>query len=226
MLKKYDECGIDPLCKVYADTFVEAVQSNGIDHYNFGINTSISFAEQAESNITVESCVTTPKYTDRYNPDMLDYVRTEFNSRVGRNPTTAEEFDLLNLYSLNESDSDDDYMNWENSVITQIQSNYLNTSGPEAIFYKQSVTFQGWTSAFILDGSLTKGQPVNYKWHMAHNHQEEFDKDISKSTPPAGGMMYFNGYLRVGNSDGKDYIIVDESFYVNYCTYTPCDIEP
>ena len=133
----YDECGIDPLCKVYADTFVEAVQANGIDHYNYGVNTAISFAGQAESNITTESCVTTPKYTDRYNSGMLDYIKSEFNSRVGRNPTTAEEFDLLNLYLLNESDSDNDYTNWKSSVIASIQSNYLNTSGPEAIFYKQ-----------------------------------------------------------------------------------------
>ena len=68
---------------------------------------------------------------------MLDYIKSEFNSRVGRNPPTAEEFDLLNLYLLNESDSDNDYTNWKSSVIASIQSNYLNTSGPEAIFYKQ-----------------------------------------------------------------------------------------
>ncbi|GAA6173778.1 hypothetical protein NBRC116592_34480 [Colwellia sp. KU-HH00111] len=61
---------------------------------------------------------------------------------------------------------------------------------------------------------------------MAHNHQEEFDKDISKQTPLAGGMMYISGYLRVDSTYGKDYIIVDESFYVNSCPSTPCNIEP
>jgi len=222
----YDRCGPDPLCNVYADIFVEAVQANGIDHYNHGISNSILLVQQEERNITVESCVTTPKYTDRYNSDMLNYARNEFSSRVGRNPTTTEEFDLLNLYTLNENGSDDDYTNWASSVNNKIQNSYLYTSGPDAVFYKQSVTVRGWTSAFILDGSLSKGQPVNYKWHMAHNHQEEMDKDISKSTPPGGGMMYINGYLKVDNTDGNDYIIVDESFYVNSCTSSPCDIEP
>ena len=228
----YDECGIDFACKGVADVFVEGVQNNGLNPYNDGIRDAIDIAAQAESNIETlspqedENCVTTPKYTDRYNPDMLDYVRNEFNSRVGRNPTT-EEFILLNLYTLNENDSDDDYTNWESEVISRIQTDYLNTSGPEAIYYKQSVIDpMGWVHAFILDGSFSKGQPVSYKWHMAHNHQEEFDKDIRKNTPPAGGMMYIDGYLRVDNTDGKDYIIFDESFYVNSCTSTPCNIEP
>ncbi|KGJ99085.1 hypothetical protein [Thalassotalea sp. ND16A] len=220
----YDECGVDPLCKVYADTFVESVQSYGIDHYNAGINISYSTATQAESNIITESCVTTPKYTDRYSSDMLNYVRSEFKSRVGRNPTTGEEFDLLNLYSLNENGSNSDYNNWTNSVTSHIQNNYLNTSGPEAIYYKQSETFRGWTIALKLHASLSKGQPVNYKWHMVHN--EEYDSDYRKQTPPGGGMMYIDGYLRVENADGKDYIIIDESFYVNSCSSTPCDIEP
>jgi hypothetical protein len=39
--------------------------------------------------------------------------------------------------------------------------------------------------------------------------------------------MYFDGYLRVNDSQGKyDYIIIDESFLVNSCTTTICEIEP
>ncbi|RHW76140.1 hypothetical protein [Colwellia sp. RSH04] len=220
----YDECGLDPICKLEADIFVDTVQSYGKKYYNININNSASIVSQAEGNIASESCVTTPKHVNRYSSSMLNYVKNQFKSYVGRNPTTAEEFDLLNLYLLNENDSVNDYINWTNSVIPQIQNNYLNTSGPEAIYYKQSETYRGWTQAFIINAELSKGQSVQYKWHMVHD--EEFDSDYRKSTPPAGGMMYINGYLKVENSDGKDYIVIDESFYVNSCTSTICYTEP
>ena len=58
-------------------------------------------------------------------------------------------------------------------------------------------------------------------------HTEYTTSSFTKSTPPAGGMMYIDGYLRVQDANQKyDYIVIDESFLVNSCTTTICEIEP
>ena len=141
---------------------------------------------------------------------------------MGRYPTTREEFTLLDLY--NKGTSAAKYTEWQADVVDEINREYLGTTGPEAIYELDANSFSGRISSITVNGASSKNE-AGYLWHMMHT--EYTTSSFTKSTPPAGGMMHLNGYLRVNDSQGEfDYIIIDESFLVNSCTTTICDIEP
>ena len=221
-----DACSIDPICNLEAAAFHEAVSIGGKDNYNEGIDESLKELENLKGKVEKGECVSTPEYSERFSPSMLNYLKETFKFRVGRYPTTVEEFTLLYLYELDTSNSFDDLNKWKNDIEIYIDNHYLLTTGPEALYFMDANSQYGRVNSVTLNASESKGNDVKYLWHMVHT--ENTTDKFTKNTPPAGGMMYFTGYLRVEDSNEEkfDYIVIKESFLVNSCTTTICQIEP
>jgi len=216
-------CGADPFCHSEAELAYLAVRSGGSDNYLEGMEDSLKEIESLYSKVATEDCVSTVKYTKRVDATARNYLRQTFSDMVGRYPTTEEEFKLVDLYELGTSGSK--YTDWQSAVDNRINEEFLGTTGPDAVYLLQANTTPfGEIASVTVNGAYSKNK-IGYLWHMVHT--EYTSPYFTKYTPPAGGMMYFDGYLRVNDSQGKyDYIIIDESFLVNSCTTTICEIEP
>lgn len=220
----YSKCKFDGACRLTAKAFYEAVNKFGSGYYRNVMNSSLSKAETLENNVDNESCISDAKYSELYKKEMVSSVNSEFSTRVGRAPTTMEEFDLLNDYRINPDNSINDFSNWRSRMISKINNQYIGTKGPDAVQYRYSQSDPtGWVHAFNFDAKYSQGGSLNYKWHI--NGSEIFESKFRKTTPPGPGLMILKGYLKVSNNYGKDFEIIDESFYVNSCRTAICNIE-
>lgn len=215
-------CGIDPLCHAEAELIFSAVRDSGGQYYRDAMTKNTDEIKVLKTKIEDQVCVSTPKYTGRVSETALSYLKENFNEKVGRYPTTEEEFALL--YEFPVSTSDNVYSSWQATIDNTIIQNYIGTTGPEAIYMLNANSDPtGSIHSIIVNGSNSKNVD-SYLWHMVH--AESTASSVKKSTPPAGGMMHIDGYLRVQNVNQKyDYIVIGQSFLVNSCTTTICEIE-
>ena len=215
-------CSIDPLCQTEAEIIYSAVRDSGGQYYRDAMGGSTDEIESLKDNIKVQACVSTSKYTGRVSTTALSYLKESFNDKVARYPTTEEEFTLLDEFPVSTSDSV--YSNWQTTIDNKINQDYIGTTGPQAIYNLDANNTPFGIVSITVNGSYSKNTS-SFLWHMVHT--EYTTSSFTKSTPPAGGMMYIDGYLRVQDSNQKyDYIVIDESFLVNSCTTTICEIEP
>ncbi|WP_153188114.1 hypothetical protein [Pseudoalteromonas phenolica] len=146
-------------------------------------------------------CDMTPEYAGFYDPSLLSYINSRFQSLAGRKPTAYERFELLNLYSVDSS-----LNTWKSRVSSEINNNLKFNSGPEV-----RVVSRNNPETFKQDASSSL-RARSYQW----------DLNIGNSNSSVFSKTYMNMYdathrisgtLKVTDSNGnKDVKIINTTF--------------
>jgi hypothetical protein len=146
-------------------------------------------------------CDMTPEYAGFYDPSLLSYINSRFQSLARRKPTAYERFELLNLYSVDSS-----LDTWKNRVSSEISTNMKFNSAPEIRVVSRNTPEQ-----YKQDASSSQ-RARSFQWDL--NIGNRYSSVFSKYYINRYNATYrINGTLKVTDSNGnKDVKIINDTF--------------
>lgn len=193
-------------CRSAAEDFYLAVRTAGVD---------AEFAEmQADAKnrslwarhyVSSESCGTTPERSQIYHPRLIEEVRAEFRAALGRNPTTFEFFDAVNLSDPDPTDAVTDPRVWLPGMIRAYAATRPSTA-PVAS-YSRAATWN-------IELTASPADAASYYWRVG-----AYSETAPTMIIPRGQSMYdrrytLEGFLVVRDAVGnRDLALVSEFVY-------------